>query len=292
MNSQMVVKKSNKSIITIVTIAISLLLSVVFLFGGCNLGNNGLRAITTEEIKLAMNGLDSKMNAITSGTAGANSISMSSNAKVSGTDSDTSYLGLPYSMYNDEVTPTELNDGYIGTIRPFMEVFEPIVDIINSTEQAFKPYQIYIDDTNENMYITCLVTTNIETRTIVAYYTVARQESAGIFATNVRLELQMTEDYSAWEKAYFLSVMGATDHEIQAQVCEIINNIDDENAVDAYHYLSYNELTGVNGLRSFEFKNSKYLQLRSDQLNDTQKSMFYDKYFATKITYMDFITAH
>jgi len=282
MNNKLVAKKSNKSIVTVVTFVLCLLLSAMFLFSGCNAGNS-IKAITTDEIKQAMNKFDTKITAVAAASASVNSISLNNGAK--NANGGTSSLGLSYDLYHDEMTASEQE--LADSLSDFKSAFfDEIKDIVNSEEVVFEPYKVYIDNTEEGKwYITCMVTLDIETRTIVAYYSSLDTED-GSYAQNIRFELQLTNDGVDWQRAKFLVIENMRGSDMGLTSLEIINDLQSENKVTAMNRLNADE-EGLTQIYSLDFNNSKYLSDLS-ALSYARQRLLFAKNFTSQMAYLDF----
>ena len=275
----------------IVSLVLVMLVAVPCIFGGCNLGNNGLTAITVNEIKQAMNGLYEKVEANSETGAGTSSVNLSNGAKNEG-ENTTSSIGLPYSMYEDEISTDDLYYGFTVNMEWLKGVLDPLMSIINDADHEFKPYEIYVDDTFEDMIITCMVSVDLETRTVVAYYSVSKALYNGIGCGNFRFELQLTEDYSAWEKMNLISLQLDSIGGKLGCVMEIVNDVDNIDRIETFNYMRLEDDEDITDVGSFEFNINKYLSLGGVEVTDAMKEALYDKYFASKIVYLDFITIY
>ena len=261
----------------IFAIVLCLIMSIAFMLGGCNVG--GKNSLTTQEIKDAINQFDEKITALSTPVAGVN------NVNNGGSNESISSLGLPYTLYHNQMTIEEdaRDNGFIQALGA--AYFSPIKDIVNSMSVLFEPYKIYVDSTEDNMYINCIVSLDMDTRTIVAYYSAFDIED-GSYAQNVKFELQLAYGGIIWEKATF-TVMEYAFEEYGYTVVQLVNDVENDNKVKSLNIMNASDTELVN-LFSYDYNNNKYLSGITD-LSATQKQQLLKVYFTDKIAYLDFM---
>lgn len=280
------------------SLVLTMIIAIPCIFGGCNLfGNTGLRDLTAGEIKETVNSVDTKLTTLAESGVGVNTIDINNSAKVTNETSATSSMGLPYSLYEDGV-PTL---GHEEDMQLLKELMYPIKLVVNSGELEFKPYQIYVDNSYSDTYLTCMVSYDISTRTIRGYYSVARAElqhsydssSLNFDGENIGVNIQLTEDYTTWESVQFFrfttyNSMNNPDqnrYPYDFQIYEIFNDIDNENGIDAFNYLYLDYKYGISVIDSVEFNNNKHLDIAAHTLSEALQEQLYNNYFADKFVF-------
>lgn len=260
----------------LLAIVLCLIISIAFMLSGCNMGKN---TITTQEIKDAINQFDAKITALTTPVAGVNNANNQN-------DQTTSSLGLPYTLYHNTMT-TEEDEREEGVIQALsMAYFSPIKNMVNSTDVLFEPYKIYVDNTEENWYITCMLTVDFDTRTIVAFYT-SFDVSDGSYAQNVRFELQLCDGGITWENATFTVKEYNAEYGDAYTVVQLVNDVQNDNEIQALNIINADE-DGLVNLFAYDYNNGKYLSGLGD-LSADQKQALLKTYFVDEIAFLDFM---
>lgn len=283
----------------VASLVLTMIVALPCILGGCNLfGNTGLKILTSSEIKQTINSVDAKITTLAENGVGVNAIDINNSIKATNETSGTSSMGLPYSMYEDGIP--SLTDNV--DMQLLKELMRPITLVVNSGELEFKPYQIYVDNSYSDTYLTCMVTYDVDTRTIRGYYSIARAELAGYEShlhfegENIGVDIRLTEDYTTWESVQFFRFYTINSENRPEQsiypyyfsIYEIFNDIDNENAINALNYIEIDYHNGISSVMSVEFNNNKYLDMGGAaiaELSETLSEQLINKYFADKFVF-------